>query len=116
MKSLAEQMKSIVQPLIQTMMKEKDDKIEELEKELCNVKQASTNLQDEVDELEQYSRRNNLRIWGGDDLKEQTNENTNALIVKYAEKVGVNITEAAIGRSQRVGNPITTDYCSVYYI
>ena len=65
--------------LIQTMMKEKDDKIEELEKELCNVNQASPKLQDEVDELEQYSRRNNLRIWGGDDLKEQTNENTDAL-------------------------------------
>ncbi|XP_026289139.2 protein unc-13 homolog C-like [Frankliniella occidentalis] len=67
---------------------QKDKKIEELEGRL--------------EEHEQYSRRNNLRIFG---VTESPKENTDDLVVKVAKKINVDIDVSQIDRSHRIGKP-----------
>nr|KAG5711535.1 hypothetical protein BaRGS_025962 [Batillaria attramentaria] len=64
-------------------------------------------LQDRVDELEQYSRRNNIRI---SDIPEIDGEDTDDLIIAIGNEIGVTITEEMIDRSHRVGNK-GDDFC-----
>ena len=65
---------------------------------------AVAELQDRVDSLEQYSRRNNVRISG---IPESTGaaENTDAVVKKVGEAIGVAVTDEMIDRSRRVGKP-----------
>nr|KAG5701922.1 hypothetical protein BaRGS_014987 [Batillaria attramentaria] len=64
-------------------------------------------LQDRVDELEQYSRRNNIRI---SDIPETDGEDTDDLIIAIGNEIGVTITEEMIHRSHRVGKK-GDDFC-----
>ncbi|KAK7491816.1 hypothetical protein BaRGS_00016951 [Batillaria attramentaria] len=64
-------------------------------------------LQDRVDELEQYSRRNNIRI---SDIPEIDGEDTDDLIIAIGNEIGVTITEEMIDRSHRVGKK-GDDFC-----
>nr|KAG5687416.1 hypothetical protein BaRGS_004918 [Batillaria attramentaria] len=64
-------------------------------------------LQDRVDELEQYSRRNNIRI---SDIPEIDGEDTDDLIIAIGNEIGVTITEEMIHRSHRVGKK-GDDFC-----
>jgi hypothetical protein len=58
-------------------------------------------LAERTDELEQYQRRDNLRIFG---VKETTAESTDELVVQICrEKLGVELPSDAISRSHRVG-------------
>ena len=61
-------------------------------------------LQDRVDSLEQHSHRNNVRISG---IPESTGaaENTDAVVKKVGEAIGVAVTGEMIDRSHRVGRP-----------
>ena len=61
-------------------------------------------LQDRVDSLEQHSHRNNVRISG---IPESTGaaENTDAVVKKVGEAIGVAVTDEMIDRSRRVGKP-----------
>nr|KAG5705337.1 hypothetical protein BaRGS_011109 [Batillaria attramentaria] len=64
-------------------------------------------LQDRVDELEQYSRRNNIRI---SDIPEIDGEDTDDLIIAIGNEIGVTITEEMIDRSHRVDKK-GDDFC-----
>ncbi|KAL8585746.1 hypothetical protein ACOMHN_040528 [Nucella lapillus] len=57
-------------------------------------------LQDKVDELEQYGRRNSVRING---VPETEGENTDEVIRRIAKEIGVDLNDSVIGRSHRVG-------------
>ena len=57
----------------------------------------------DLDDLQQYSRRNNLRIFG---IPEKSDEQTDQLVCGVAEKIGVRITAQDIDRSHRVGKRI----------
>uniref|UniRef100_A0A1B6LX41 Uncharacterized protein n=1 Tax=Graphocephala atropunctata TaxID=36148 RepID=A0A1B6LX41_9HEMI len=58
-------------------------------------------LADRTDKLEQYQRRNNVRIFG---IKESQGEDTDKLVVKLCrEKLGVELPVTAVCRSHRVG-------------
>eukprot|EP00745_Piridium_sociabile_P044228 TRINITY_DN92305_c0_g1_i2.p1 TRINITY_DN92305_c0_g1~~TRINITY_DN92305_c0_g1_i2.p1 ORF type:complete len:311 (-),score=57.34 TRINITY_DN92305_c0_g1_i2:195-1127(-) len=57
-------------------------------------------LTDRVDELEQYGRRNNMRVTG---IPETEGESTDTLVTKLAEKMGVDVTEDMLDRTHRVG-------------
>ena len=59
-----------------------------------------TATRNELDSLEQYSRRNTLTISG---LPETQRENTDALVIDLARAAGGNVTEADLDRSHRVG-------------
>lgn len=67
-------------------LEQKDRRIEELEYKL--------------DDLEQYQRRQCLRIFG---VGENNGEDTDVLAISVAEKVGVDLSLADIDRSHRVG-------------
>ena len=60
-------------------------------------------LNNKTDNLEQYSRRSNLRIYG---VMESNRENTDNLVVNIAqEKLGVSLSPDDIDRSHRIGKP-----------
>lgn len=66
------------------------------------VKEKVKNLEDRVNEMEQYSRTKNIEIKG---VEECVNENLKQVVVKIAHKVGeVGITENDIDSVHRIGN------------
>jgi len=71
-----------------------------------------------LDELEQYGRRNNVRIFG---VQENDNEDTNAIVEKVASKMNVSLPDSAIDRSHRIGSkgafprPIIVKFTSYAY-
>ncbi|KAK3918581.1 LINE-1 retrotransposable element ORF1 protein [Frankliniella fusca] len=78
-------------------LKAKDDKIRQLE----------SFVETKLDELEQYGRRNNLRIFGVPERAEEPrapNTDTDSIVVDVASKMGVVLDPSLIDRSHRVGN------------
>ena len=71
---------------LQCSVKEKDKKIEELEGKL--------------DDLEQYQRRQCLRIFG---VKEEETEDTDKIVAEVSQKIGAEVQACDIDRSHRVG-------------
>ncbi|KAL8577578.1 hypothetical protein ACOMHN_044258 [Nucella lapillus] len=57
--------------------------------------------QEKVDELEQYSRRNSIRVIG---VPECEGENTDEITKKIDSEIGVVVDSSMIDRSHRVGN------------
>ena len=62
-------------------------------------------LKDQVDALEQYSRRNCVRIGP---VPESADENTDEIVKAVAKSVGVDLTDDAMDRSHRVGKKSAT--------
>ena len=85
----------------------KDEKITQLEKTIENLVEKQKSLSSEIDDLEQYSRRNCLVLHG---VNESNNENTNEIIIKtFSEELGVEIKEDDLDRSHRLGKPKRKD-------
>ena len=91
---------SLVKTLLKPMLaelKQRDEKIEqltaevqELNNEVHVLKTASTRHEEMLDEHEQYSRRNSLKIWSKKPEKKE--ENTDDIMMAYADKVGVKLS------------------------
>ncbi|KAK3933313.1 RNA-directed DNA polymerase from mobile element jockey [Frankliniella fusca] len=81
---------------LKSELKAKDDRISKLEN-LVEIK---------VDELEQYGRRNNLRIFG---VPEKQKEDTDSIVMEVSEKIGVHLNFSDIDRSHRVGRKGSSD-------
>ena len=101
--------KILLQPMID-IIKEKDEKIKSLTENVETLKTKVKALQSDVsrltngqDELEQYGRRNSIRIWT--DEPEKQGEDTDSIVLDYAKKAGVTISSSDISRSHRVGRP-----------
>ena len=71
---------------LQCSVKEKDKRIEDLEGKL--------------DDLEQYQRRQCLRIFG---VKEEESEDSDKIVAEVSHKIGVEVQACDIDRSHRVG-------------
>ena len=79
-------------------IKKKDEKINQLEKTIENLVEKQKSLSSEIDDLEQYSRRNCLVLHG---VNESNDENINEIIIKtFSEELGVEINEDDLDRSQ----------------
>ena len=76
--------------------------IEDVGKKLCSLQVENQKLTFEIDRLEQYSRRENVRIYG---LAETQGECTNTVVIDMARDIGVTITPADISVSHRLGRP-----------
>ena len=104
--SLKEALKdpAVVQVLTNAITSSLRGEIRTLREALERKEEKIAELQDRVDSLEQYSRRNNVRISG---VPESTSavENTDAIVKKVGEAFGVTITDEMIDRSHRVGKP-----------
>ena len=73
----------------------------ELKKQVDDLTQSSSHQRDALDEYEQYSRRNSLRIWIKE--KETPGEVTNRVVTDYAKKLEVELQPGDIDRTHRVG-------------
>ena len=80
---------------IQKLLKQKDDKIAKLEN---GIEQLRT----DCDELEQYERRNSLRLNSVPEIKDEV---TDVTVIKLARTVGVTLQPSDISRSHRIGKP-----------
>ena len=88
-------------------IKKKNEKVNQLEKIIENLVEQQKSLSSEIDDLEQYSRRNCLVLHG---VNESNNENTNEIIIKtFSEELGVEIKEDDLDRSHRLGKPKRKD-------
>jgi len=78
-------------------------RIQSLEQEVEAVHAKLSVANAAIDELEQYSRRNALRIWFPQ--PESHEDNTDKMVLDYANSIGVTLDPSEIGRSHRVGPP-----------
>ena len=86
---------------VKKQMVEAESKIVKLQDELNKTNEKLLASEERLDDLEQYSRRNSLRVW----LPEMENkgECTDSLIIDHAKTLGVTIQPTDIDRSHRVG-------------
>lgn len=72
----------------------------DIEAKDAKIKDLEYHFDCRLDELEQYGRRNNLRIFG---VKETDREVTDDIVVDVASKMDVKLNASCIDRSHRVG-------------
>uniref|UniRef100_A0A1B6MF41 Uncharacterized protein n=1 Tax=Graphocephala atropunctata TaxID=36148 RepID=A0A1B6MF41_9HEMI len=102
---LTEELKSVVEAAVRTALTSVNLEVEKLRGEVANLSEKVRQLDDKLtgraDELEQYQRRNNIRVFG---IEETAGENTDAIVVGLCrDKLGVDLPVSAICRSHRVG-------------
>ncbi|KAB0790208.1 hypothetical protein PPYR_15454, partial [Photinus pyralis] len=68
-----------------------------------SVKRENVFLREKVDALEQYSRRNNIRLFG---IPEEKNENIQEVVIDAFNNVGIPVTSDSIDRLHRVGKSL----------
>ena len=82
--------------------KKKNEKIKELEETIDILTEKNKSLTSDVDEFEQYSRRNCLLLHV---VQENENENTDDIVLKtMSEELDTEIKENDLGRTHRIGN------------
>lgn len=102
---LASKLETTVQQAVATSLKTVLDQVTALEKVVADlqvtVSALDVSLKQRTDELEQYQRRNNLRVFG---IPEADGEDTDKLLVDmFKERLGVDISPDRLDRSHRVG-------------
>ena len=86
-------------------IKSKDTKIKLLEGEVGKRDEKIGELEDKIESLEMYSRRNRVRIFG---IKESEHENTDEIVIQLADEMGSMLTRLNLvgvtewGKSSRV--------------
>lgn len=82
-------------------MQAQEEKIILLEKEVQDLKTQIVEIRDEKDNMEQFSRKNNIRIFG---INETNKENTNELVINLIQnKLNITIDPGEIDMCYRVG-------------
>lgn len=102
---LANRIEKIVQDAVNSLMKPILDQVSELKTQVAKLQETvgtlNIDVQDRTDELEQYQRRNNLRVFG---IPEENGENTDELVIKlFKDKLEVDVSEKCLDRTHRVG-------------
>lgn len=109
LRSLASVLTELVAKQLEESMNFNSDLVAGLEKKLAErdreISNLKSQLEEKTDQLEMYSRRNCLRIFG---VEETENEDTDRLVIeKVANKISVNLSLQDIDRSHRVGRQVT---------
>jgi seryl-tRNA synthetase len=81
-------------------MEKLSTEVAELKDTVAKKDEHITELTARLDDLEQYNRRNGVRIFG---YPEQSIENTDSIVIEIAGKIGVKLSPDDISRSHRVG-------------
>ena len=84
-----------------------DDKVNHLQTAVKKQQESIDTLTSNLNTLEQYTRRNNIRIFG---VPERRDENTDQIVCQLADKLGVHMSREDIDRSHRVGQPPQQDH------
>ena len=87
---------------LQKRLKKSDRKIEELKTENEKLKQVLNLNTLEIDNLQQYSRRENIRIHGIPEPKDKKDDGEK-VVVELAEKLGITLDSYDIQRAHRLG-------------
>ena len=89
------------------------DEVNELKEEIISkdhrideLKSDCSGLEIRLDDLQQYGRRNNLRIFG---VKESSTASTDARVLAVVKTMGVDLPVSAIDRFHRLGKPGNND-------
>ena len=90
-----------VASLTNKRLKKSDQKIEELKTENEKLKQVLNINTLEIDNLQQYSRRKNIRIHGKPELKDKK-DGGEKVVVELAEKVAITLESYDIQRAHRL--------------
>ena len=100
---IAQVVKAAVASSTELILKKLDDTSKEMKRETAQtVNQVKEEVQAqkfELDKLEQYGRRDNIKIFG---IPPEENENTNQLVVDLAADIGVSISSNDISVSHRL--------------
>ena len=99
---LSDIMKTAVSEVKDDRLRKLHDENKRLTQENEELKNRVTRLEQDIDDTEQYNRRNNLRI---SKFPESASEDTDAIVIKIAETLNVPLTPGDIDRSHRVGRP-----------
>lgn len=100
--SCLQKFSSNMESKMDAMFSKFDKKFECLQEMVSNNMRKLSAAEKKIDQLEQYSRKNNLRLFG---IPEANSENTDNLIVNLCkEKLGIDINKEDIDRSHRVGS------------
>jgi len=102
---VAERLTARVSDTVQASLQRALSEIDAIKSELSEAKNKLLKVEDEsqrrADELEQYQRRNNLRVFG---VKESAREDTDKLVIDiFKKQLNVDVSLADIDRSHRVG-------------
>lgn len=105
MTSLIEKITTKVSVSFNEKFELQEKKINNLEKEVKNLQTEIEEIREEKENMEQYSRRNNLRIFG---VQEKETENTQEIVVKLIEeKLKYKINPEEIESCHRVSTKST---------
>ncbi|KAJ8311252.1 hypothetical protein KUTeg_011209 [Tegillarca granosa] len=96
------EMKSIMSEVFGDFVKDLKVKIQALSAENAELRTENNTLTERLDDLEQYSRRNAIRISG---VPESSPEDTDALVKQIASNMGIELKDDDIDRSHRTGKP-----------
>lgn len=94
---IAQVVSEAVEKKLEVLVSRYEEKLLEKTKEIDDLK---LQLEERTDELEQYQRRNSLRIFGE---PERDGEDTDCIAINVAKKIGVQLDLSDIDRSHRVG-------------
>lgn len=102
---LSDKIREVVETAVRTAMTAANEELASLRSEVTKLtgrlQEVECKLGDRTDELEQYQRRNNLRIFG---LAETQDEDTDQLVLKMCrDKLDIDLPVTAVCRSHRVG-------------
>uniref|UniRef100_A0A8D8WS27 Uncharacterized protein n=1 Tax=Cacopsylla melanoneura TaxID=428564 RepID=A0A8D8WS27_9HEMI len=76
-------------------------KLEAMSKKISQLEQENRKLKNRVVDLEQYGRRNNVRLFG---IPEDSKENTTETVIQVVKRnLGINISRADVDACHRVG-------------
>lgn len=105
---LTAEIRTVVEEAVKSALSEVNKEVKRLNAEVTRLSAAVKNMDekllDRTDELEQYQRRNNIRIFG---IAETAGENTDQIVADLCrDKLGVqDVTVEALCRTHRVGRP-----------
>lgn len=105
------QSEDFIKTVTAVVIKSIDERIEQVRQDYAvkceSMEKDKTMLLNKIDELEQYSRRNSIRVFG---IPENNDENVrNKIIELCSHKLNVNIDNTQIDRAHRVGSTNTAN-------
>ncbi|MEW8548017.1 MAG: hypothetical protein AB2693_31320 [Candidatus Thiodiazotropha sp.] len=102
--SFKEQIADLVSSIVEGVLQGLQSKVSSLEKENAELKKRVGSLETALDNAEQYSRRNCLKITG---VPETTEGSTDDYVCNLARAIDVDLSIDDIDRSHRLGKPRT---------
>ncbi|KAK4874019.1 hypothetical protein RN001_013379 [Aquatica leii] len=101
LKIIADKVSELVMIRIEDKMNQLLTKCDNMEKTIKNYETDNEILRNKLDDLEQYTRRNSLRIWG---IKEERNENVENQVLNVCNnQLGLTLSNNDIDRCHRIG-------------